>query len=623
MPSMDELKNLPDNIKQVFLNMYNIINEQAKEIEATRAIADRAEAKAEMANNFIASMVESQGFEQTMVQVESMTMQMADCDKASFYRLDETSGKFYNSDGDYREWTAHQDSGELLEAMEQKEVSVEDTKAFIPVMSAQGNAVGVIVAERQTGFDDVDLSQFRQGSQWANNIALAIKKDIHHQISVTDPLTGLKNRAGNDEFVKSTVVKNLNEGKPISIIMSDIDHFKHINDTYGHDAGDAILKKVAEIINSETRNGMDCAFRFGGEEMIVVLSCTGAEAMEVAERIRKNVEETVHEFEKNGEKHTAQCTISMGVSQMSPELPIHKDNAIQLFNQEFKKADNAVYVAKASGRNQIVAAKAMDKIEYLANKGAKIIETAGEKTHAQAKSELINCFVANDMKAISKVLNEAVEINTSEYNNAEAYLGEADSFVNPQPQIVFTLTENDTIKHFHTTDMTVKDVMDNICSGKGIADFMMMNNTVKEITASEADIINKLDNKIMMNINKDENTFKFAAGRKAIDINIREADMSLAEARKISRLSKDSQRMMYDMIRIKMGRNAISDNLVNNVVTTAKEMKKSLAANPLLKKLEAFKNWAKQTTKACDEHKQNREAEKNKQKSTDDIDKIK
>ncbi len=623
MPSIqDELKNLPDNIKQVFLNMYNVINNQAKEIEEARAIADRAEAKAEMANNFIASMVESQGFEQTMVQVESMTMQMADCDKASFYRLDEASGKFYNSDGDYREWTAHQDSKELMSAMEQKEITVEDTRAFIPVMSAQGNAVGVIVAERESGFDDVDLSQFRQGGQWANNIALAIKKDIHHQISVTDPLTGLKNRAGNDEFVKSTVVKNLNEGKPVSIIMSDIDHFKHINDTYGHDAGDAILKKVAEIINNETRNGMDCAFRFGGEEMIVVLSCTGAEAMEVAERIRQNVEKTVHEFVKNGEQHTAKCTISMGVSQMSPELPIHKDNAIQLFNQEFKKADNAVYVAKASGRNQIVAAKPMDKIEYLAHKGAKIIETAGEKTYSQAKSELINGFAANDMKAISNALNEAVEKNTSEYNNVEAYLGEADSFINPQPQIVFTLTENDTMKHFHTTDMTVKDVMDNICSGKGIADFML-NSSIKEITASEADIINKLDNKIMLSINKDENTFKLAAGRKAIDINIREADMSLAEARKISRLSKDSQRMMYDMIRVKMGRNAISDNLLNNVVTTAKEMKNSLAANPLLKKLEAFKNWAKQTSKACDEHKQSREAEQNKQKAADDIDKSK
>lgn len=612
---MEELNNLPDNVKEMFMKMYNIINTQAAEIKQARDIAEKAEAKAEVANNFIASIVESQSFEQTMVQVESMTMQMADCDKASFYRLDSGSGKFYNSDGDYREWTSHQGSGELLSDMNKNTISVEGQKAFIPISSTQGDAIGVVVAERASGFDNIDLSQFKQGSQWANNIALAVKKDIHHQVAITDPLTGLKNRAGNDEFVKSTVVKNLNEGKPVSIIMSDIDHFKSINDTYGHDAGDVILKKVAEIINNETRQGTDCAFRFGGEEMIVVLSCDGAEAMEVAERIRKNVEETIHSFQKNGETHTAQCTISMGVSQMSPDLPIHQDNAINLFNQEFKKADNAVYVAKASGRNQIVAANNMDKIEYLAHKGAKIIEAIGEKTYEQAKNELVNSLTANDMKAINNAFAQK-SIGADDYNKSEEYLSEVDGFINPQPQIVFSLTENDTTKFFHSTDMTVKDVMDNINSGKGLADFLL-NNSVKEITASEADIIDKLDNKIVMTINKDENTFKLSAGKKAIDINIREADMSLAEARKISRLSKDSKRMMYDMIRVKIGRSAISDSIMNNVVTSAKEFKKTLAASPLVKRLDSFRDWANKTNAACSVHKQTREAEKAKNQSLD------
>lgn len=627
------LESIPESLKKPFRTMYDLIFSQdakikelemnlaetAKKLEETEkklavseengvktaevaknAVirAEKAETrieqlehKSDIANKFIASIVESQGFDQTMGQIESMAKQVVGCEKATFYRLDEGSNKFYNSDGNYRDWTAYQDADELRKVLINCETTVNDTKALIPVLSENDNPIGVIVIENPEGFEKSDLDELGKGSQFANNVALAIKKDINHQQSITDPLTGLKNRNGNDEFVKTTVVKRLNEKEPVSIIMTDIDHFKQFNDTFGHDAGDKVIQSVAEVLESETRKGADCAFRFGGEELVVICGGDGIQAMEVAERIRKAVEATVHNFEKNGVMTEQHCTVSVGVAQMNPDIPVHAENAIEMYKKDFKRADDAIYVAKASGRNQVVAANPAHKVEYLAHKAAKLMEASGEKSYEGSKQTIEKAIKSGNMDEVNKNIKEAVVNDSSLYNATEELLGEIDQFINPEPHMILALKDNDMTKYFHTTQMDAKEIMDKVSMGATILDFMSMKN-VQEVTKSEYDIIDKLDSKMKLEVNRDENLFKFEAGRKVFDINIRDAEMPLSEARRLTRNNPDNKSLMNDFIRVKLKLRGINDNIFKNTLNAIKDIKNQIIKGTVISKLDKIPDWA-------------------------------
>ncbi|MCC5825108.1 GGDEF domain-containing protein [Alkalimonas sp.] len=160
---------------------------------------------------------------------------------------------------------------------------------------------------------------------------------MSHQAN-TDALTGHLNRHALSKALGDLVVKGERRRTPFSLLMMDIDFFKAINDTYGHDVGDKALQHVAQCISGQLRSFDLCA-RFGGEEFIVLLPSTNAsEAMDVAERIRKAVESS-----PLADPHHP-LTISIGVatykSGMSTEALL-------------KTADNAVYEAKENGRNQV------------------------------------------------------------------------------------------------------------------------------------------------------------------------------------------------------------------------------------------------------------------------------
>ena len=626
MEKNDWLDKVPEALKRPFKAMYELIYKQdekikdlenrlkatEKELEAAQrrindvgevaknavVRAEKAESKLEeienstdVANKFIASIVESQGFDQTMAQIESTTKQLINCEKATFYRLDEGTNKFYNSDGNYRDWTAYQDANELRNALISGEASIGETKALIPIVSENNKPIGVIVAENEGGFDPEKIKGIDKGSQFANNVSLAIQKDINHQQSITDPLTGLKNRNGNDEFVKSTVVKKLNNKEPVSIIMTDIDHFKQFNDTFGHDAGDEVIKSVANVLENETRKGTDCAFRFGGEELVVICGGNGVQAMEIAERIRKEVEATVHHFEKNGSVSEEHCTVSVGVSQMNPDIPVHTENAIELYKKDFKRADDAIYVAKASGRNQVVAANPAHKIEYLAHKAAKLVEESGDKSYENTKQLIENSIKTRDMSEITNLVRSAASNDSSLFNASEEILGEIESFVNPEPHMILALTDNDMTKYFHTTAMDAKEIMDKVAMGANILDFMSMKE-MDEVTKSEFDIIDKLDSKMKLDVNKDENLFKFEAGRKAIDVYIRDSEMPLSEARRLTRNSPDCKSLLNDFIRVKLKLRGINDNIFSNTIGAIKDIKKQLIKGPIISKLDKIPQWA-------------------------------
>jgi two-component system cell cycle response regulator len=168
------------------------------------------------------------------------------------------------------------------------------------------------------------------------------------ELAVTDGLTGLYNRRYFDTHLKLLMDRAAARGRPLSICMTDIDRFKQVNDTYGHDVGDEVLREFANRIRTTVR-GADLACRFGGEEFIVVMPDTSAEmAAGVAERLRTIIESLP--FAIPQADGPLKVTASMGIATLRPG----SDTAEALL----KRADTALYQAKHEGRNRVVAAAA-------------------------------------------------------------------------------------------------------------------------------------------------------------------------------------------------------------------------------------------------------------------------
>jgi diguanylate cyclase (GGDEF)-like protein len=159
--------------------------------------------------------------------------------------------------------------------------------------------------------------------------------------AIRDPLTGLYNRRFFDEYFSNELIRSKRTNTPISLLMVDIDHFKSVNDRFGHDVGDQILEILGEILKSMFR-ASDVSCRFGGEEFLVLLPGLECDqAFNRAEDLRKHFEQAT----RDAEFLYSQVTISIGIS----NYPVHADNTRDLF----RTADKALYNAKELGRNQV------------------------------------------------------------------------------------------------------------------------------------------------------------------------------------------------------------------------------------------------------------------------------
>jgi diguanylate cyclase (GGDEF)-like protein len=183
-------------------------------------------------------------------------------------------------------------------------------------------------------------------------IDITERKQLEHQLdqanmllqeqAIRDPLTGLHNRRYLDETLPRELQRAERAGQPVGIIMLDIDHFKRFNDTYGHDAGDTVLRAVGAFLKEHTR-GADIACRYGGEEFTLVLpGASLADTQQRAEELRAGIQTLAVQ---HGEQPLAQVTISLGVA----VFPAHGTTAESLI----RAADQALYQAKRNGRNRI------------------------------------------------------------------------------------------------------------------------------------------------------------------------------------------------------------------------------------------------------------------------------
>jgi two-component system cell cycle response regulator len=165
------------------------------------------------------------------------------------------------------------------------------------------------------------------------------------EAAITDALTGLHNRRYMESHLATLAEQASSRGKPLALMMLDIDFFKSINDTYGHDAGDDVLREFAERIRKSIR-GIDLACRYGGEEFVIVMPETDMHvAGMVAERLRRSIAGEPFAISKGAKR--IEVTISIGLSTLE-----RKGEAVA---DVLKRADNALYRAKHDGRNRVVA----------------------------------------------------------------------------------------------------------------------------------------------------------------------------------------------------------------------------------------------------------------------------
>jgi two-component system cell cycle response regulator len=165
------------------------------------------------------------------------------------------------------------------------------------------------------------------------------------EMAVTDGLTGLHNRRYLDSHLHTLFDRAVARRRALSVMITDLDRFKAVNDTYGHDAGDEVLREFARRLRKNVR-GIDLACRYGGEEFVIVMPDTdGGIAEKVAERIRAEIAHTPFVIGKD--KRSLDITISVGVSSLRRGADTVEDL--------MKRADLALYEAKTAGRNRVVA----------------------------------------------------------------------------------------------------------------------------------------------------------------------------------------------------------------------------------------------------------------------------
>ena len=207
--------------------------------------------------------------------------------------------------------------------------------------SHEGEYRGELIFRRRQRFDDAELSQLESllaCMLFPLRNALLYRTAV--QSALRDPLTDTGNRIAMDQALQREVDLARRNLQPLSVLMLDIDHFKRINDEYGHSTGDEVLKAVAATLKGKLRN-VDMVFRYGGEEFLVLLSNTCREAAGmVGERLRMGVMEIQHLVGGR----PIELSMSLGCATLLPAESV---------DSLLRRADSALYVAKRNGRNRL------------------------------------------------------------------------------------------------------------------------------------------------------------------------------------------------------------------------------------------------------------------------------
>jgi len=219
-----------------------------------------------------------------------------------------------------------------------------EIRADVPLLDEERAVVrDVTDLVRASGTEDLEA---RIAQLQHENIELIMKNRVLAEVSARDSLTGLYNRWYVMEKIESEMNRSLRHGSPVALLMLDIDHFKRINDSFGHAAGDSVLKSFGQVLRESCRV-YDVPGRYGGEEFCIVLPETRiGNTTAVAERIRQRLAES--RFDVGGDR-VATITASMGIAGMDSVA----DEGLVSSTALIERADRALYSAKHRGRDRI------------------------------------------------------------------------------------------------------------------------------------------------------------------------------------------------------------------------------------------------------------------------------
>ena len=231
---------------------------------------------------------------------------------------------------------------EITNISDIKPFTILEPTLIIPLIN-RGNLQGVIVLGERI------INEPYQGDEEdfllsiAGMASISIDNAFLFEVSTTDMMTKLKLKHVLFQTIKSSFTSEKN---PVYILMMDIDHFKNLNDTYGHAFGDIVLIKVASVLLDCLRL-KDLAARYGGEEFTIVLKDMNKEdSVSIADRIRQRVESLEFEYSERGKNEIVKTTISIGIAKYNSSLDFTAEDLI-------KRADTALYRAKEGGRNRV------------------------------------------------------------------------------------------------------------------------------------------------------------------------------------------------------------------------------------------------------------------------------
>lgn len=342
---------------------FRLINRQIG--EKTMAGGLSAEEMLEQIFYYMTKLADERGFTSTIQLLTDMGRTLVGSDRASFWYWDRRKQQYWTlaAVGSER-ITVPEGTGIVGATIANNEVillnhpyddsrfneTVDKTTGYVtksilcmPVKNSHGEVIGAYQAinklgEETAGFDEVDVKHLTLAAVYCGK---ALESHMLYHEARVDQLTGLTNRRGFYEYY-SDVVRPQLEHSACAIIMCDIDFFKKVNDTYGHNAGDAVLMHVADLLNKEL-SGRGEVIRWGGEEFICLLpEQSRTSAIRLAEQIRSAVEASVCRYE-----NLDICiTMSFGV---------HELDACLSPDENVERVDARLYRAKTTGRNRVVA----------------------------------------------------------------------------------------------------------------------------------------------------------------------------------------------------------------------------------------------------------------------------
>jgi diguanylate cyclase (GGDEF)-like protein/PAS domain S-box-containing protein len=235
-----------------------------------------------------------------------------------------------------------------------KHVNQDATESMCIPLMAQGKALGVLHVTTKKGQRLPDSQQYLAATV-AEHIALALgnlklREKLQHQ-SIRDPLTGLFNRRYMEESLSKELQRVSRQQQTLSIVMLDVDYFKRFNDTYGHEAGDLVLRELGAFLQANVR-GSDIACRYGGEELTLILpEATLEDAFKRAEQLTEGAKQIQLHYRQ---QYLDKITLSAGVASC-PQNALTADALV-------RSADTALYAAKALGRDRVVAASSIPSV---------------------------------------------------------------------------------------------------------------------------------------------------------------------------------------------------------------------------------------------------------------------